>query len=391
MEEAFCPSPSEKRWIMCMTKEQVFFIQVIRDHLNKDNTFIPDELNWDNIKKYAKQQQLEGIFYSQTKNPAFLSAFSSTAFYSSNRAVLLKNLLKEISTPYFIIKGSEVAQLYPVPALRTMGDTDIVVRDRASVHEVLLSQGYECRSKNDDREWQYYKMNMEFELHDRLVYNEAVNDGKQELFFNDFWKHVKDGKLDWNFHFMFLVFHLRKHFMNSGVGFRQFMDLAVVIKNTDMDWYWIEEKLREIELLPFFKVVLSFLKRWFDIEPPIDATEIENDFYEVATDKIFKDGIFGFDNEDNKEAFAINSSRGSGKFGQISLALKNVFPSYKEMKRTLQYSFIDGKPFLLPVAWIYRIFCGRKKMDAGIKAVKSSFVSAEEIEKRELMYKQWGL
>ena len=31
---------------------------------------------------------------------------------------------------------------------------------------------------------------------------------------------LRKGQLNSNFHFMFLIFHLRKYFMNSGIGFR---------------------------------------------------------------------------------------------------------------------------------------------------------------------------
>lgn len=147
--------------------------------------------------------------------------------------------------PYFVIKGPEIAEYYPVPALRTMGDVDIVVKDRSVAHEVMIKQGFTNITKLSDREWQYYKMNMEFELHDRLVYKELINMDLQEVFFNDFWKYVENNKIDLNFHFVFLIYHLKKHFMNSGVGFRQFVDLAVLIKNAELNWDWIEITLKK--------------------------------------------------------------------------------------------------------------------------------------------------
>ena len=36
----------------------------------------------------------------------------------------IEKAFTEVQIPYYIVKGSEIARLYPVPALRSMGDTD---------------------------------------------------------------------------------------------------------------------------------------------------------------------------------------------------------------------------------------------------------------------------
>ncbi len=374
-----------------MTKEKQFFLQVVCDHINGNKTKSHFDLEWDIIKLYAKQQQMEGIFYAQTKNKDFLPAFSAAVCCASNRDELLKNLLPELNMPYFIIKGSEIAEYYPVPALRTMGDIDIVVEDRSIAHKVMIKQGFTNITKYPDREWQYYKMNMEFEIHDRLVYKEPINISLQEMFFNDFWKYVENDKLDLNFHFVFLVYHLKKHFMNSGVGFRQFVDLAMLIKNAELNWKWIEIKLEEIELINFARVVFAFIKRWFNISAPIELAVIDDRFYEDATSTIFKNGIFGFDNEDNEDAMNINVGIVQGKKGQLLLAIRKIFPSYQIMRNIKKYSFVDRRPFLLPVAWLYRFICVRKKISSNINEVSDFFPSNEKAENRKSMYRQWGL
>jgi len=398
-----------------MTREQEFFLQVLSDHLNGKATNPPEGLDWPQIAKYAKSHEVEGIIYHQCKdylskheelasvNDRLSRATAAAVFYYANRTAMVERLTEALDAegiPYFIVKGAEVAQFYPVPAYRTMGDTDLVVHteDRERVHAIMLAQGYENVSKFPDREWQYYQNKMEFELHDHLVYSEVVNVDEHTAYFNDFWKYVKDGELDWGFHFMFLLLHLRKHFMNSGVGFRQFMDLAVVAdaKRDSVDWDWVENELNRLDLLRFAGNCFGFCKRWFGTQSPLPAAEVEDDFFEAATEKIFIDGIFGFENDENTKNTAINEARksaGSNWVSMLRMATRRAFPGYQTLIKSEHYAFLKGKPLLLPAAWIYRIFRGvfRGKVDTGVKLVSESFASKEAYNKRNDMLNKWGL
>ena len=376
-----------------MTQGQQFFIQILSDFIHEKKSMIPDELNMDELMRYGKLHEMMGIIYHQTGLPQFQTAFFYTMYTSKNRRRLLDELTAEFDFPWFLVKGTEVAELYPIPELRTMGDCDIVIhsQDREVAHGIFLKQGFENKSKYPDREWQYYKMNMEFELHDHLIYTENVNNPKQEIFFNNFWKYVSDNKLDWNFHFLYLVSHLRKHFMNEGVGFRPFVDLTIIINRVDLDWDWIEEYAEKTELRSFLRTVLAFCSRWFQIEVPIGITELDEDFYEVSTRRIFENGIFGYNNEDNGQSDMINLYRKRGRLGAFDCVVKEIFIPYRLLSNVPKYSFVKGRPYLTSVAWIYRIFSERKNIGHKVLSLKKYFVSSEKIEKREDMYSRWGL
>lgn len=118
---------------------------------------------------------------------------------------------------------------------------------------------------------------------------------------------------------------------------------------------------------------------------------IENPFYEAATNKIFEDGVFGFDNEENNLSAVANEFRKNGRLGLIRKAIRTVFPSYQNLRTVPKYSFIDGKPYLLPVVWVYRFFVGKKREKHFRKMINDSFFSTEQVTEREKMYRQWGL
>ena len=392
-----------------MTVEQNYFLMIISDHLGRRKSKEPPlSINWNSLFQIARIHQLDGILFFQCKRflPEEIRSileerFGSTLYLSANRGKIVARLFDSLDSEkieHFEIKGSAVASYYPFPVLRTMGDTDIVVHteDRQRVHEILLSQGFENVSSCEVREWVYLKNQMEFEIHDHLIYEETINRNVHEEFFEVFWQFVKDGELDWNFHFLFILLHLRKHLMNCGVGFRQFIDVAVVTKNNkQLDWSWIEEKLIWLDMLEFARTVFALNNAWFGIKSPIMIKEIDDDFYLNATEQVFNNGVFGFNNDDNKDNYAVNIVRENSnrKLAMLCNAISKVFPSYKSLIIIPHYSFLKGKKWLLPVAWIYRLYRGvkNKHVSRGMKLVKTSFTSNETIEKRSEWLEKWGL
>ena len=124
------------------------------------------------------------------------------------------------------------------------------------------------------------------------------------------------------------------------------------------------------------------------------ASDVEE--AEAATEKIFIDGIFGFENEENRSNTAINTARKSSYpklLAMLGTAIRKVFPSYQTLIRSEHYAFLAGKPLLLPATWIYRIFrgifCG--KTSVGVRRVSESFASKDAYHKRDNMLNKWGL
>lgn len=132
-----------------------------------------------------------------------------------------------------------------------------------------------------------------------------------KAFFNDCWKYVEDGAVDPSFHFLFLLLHLRKHFINMGVGFRQFMDVAV-LEREELNWPWIEKKLRELELWAFAEKVFALNEVWFGVAPPLGIEPVDQSFIGEATELILRNGVFGFDNKENKHNVAVNIVKSEG-------------------------------------------------------------------------------
>ena len=308
----------------------------------------------------------------------------------------IEETFRENGIVFFLIKGPVVAQYYPVPALRTMGDLDIVIHreDRDRAHEILLQLGFANTSHLEDREWQYFRNDLEYELHDHLVYRETVNREKLEAFFNDFWLFVKEGKLDAGFHFLFLLLHLRKHLMNNGAGFRMFMDLALTgMKESELNWPWIREKLEELELLPFAQVCAGFIHRWFGVVLPLEEKLPDHAFYEAATEAVLANGVFGFDNAENRVNSTANIARQMGywRLELVRRTLRLVFPPYHMMLKSRYGGFVENRKWLLPAAWVYRLFRASGPILRGQRDLPFHHVSGEQVRQRDEYLRQWGL
>ena len=391
-----------------MTPEQEYFLQILADHLNGRSTAPRQDLDWNILKEYSHAHQVEGIMYYQCKDfmPAEVCAFCKkffkvSLFYYVNRKKLIQNIREAFTAneiPFFIAKGLEVAKYYPVPGLRTMGDTDMIVhvQDRERAAKTLADLGFAYDHEYTGKELVYTYNGMEFELHYNLVYDETVTLAEHQAFFNNCWDYVQDGELDHSFHFLYLMTHLRKHLMNMGVGFRQFMDIAVVARNdVALNWPWIEKKLDELRLRRFTEVCFALTERWFGLPAPIETAGLEDAFIRHAAEKIFADGVFGFDNKDNEIAYVSNEVRdfkGPRWLARLSMIRRHAFPGYHHFQGNDKYAFFDGKPWLLPAAWCYRIYLLlRGQTTTGKEALERIMTPNQLLDAREEELRKWGL
>ena len=394
-----------------MDLNQQFFINILSDHVHGIKTKSTDEIDWDEVLKLSKSHQVEGIVYHQCKEfmpPDVLRVFDSitsiTLYYYANRRAALNEVirkLKEKEISYVVVKGFSIAKYYPIPELRTMGDCDIIVhrKDMPVTMNMMRSLGYRGIDNDKADSWECAKNRMAFEIHDRLVSDVDFLKQEQERFFNEYDAYVVDGELDWNFHFLFLIIHLRKHFMNSGVGIRQFMDLAVLIQNCqELDWSWIEGKLTDLELLRFTQICFKLLEKWFSVALLINCNSVNIDrvFYEQVTERILNNGVFGKDDIRNIGNFDRNvliKSEGWMVFRRARYLIRNVFPPYDYMRTYPECNYVDGRPYLLVIAWVHRFFyySKRKNRNTVRRVMSGAFTDKERLEEQEEFHKKMGL
>ena len=370
-------------------------LRVLAAHLHGRPSRIPVT---EGLLKDADRHEVEAIVYWQTRARELEKAFFYDIATDRKRRRLdreIRETLKEAGIPCFSVKGLFVADYYPMPALRTMGDIDYVTTDRPAVQAALEKKGYVFPKTNGVTDWHFSKSGIEFELHSRLIYDVRFGSKTQVRYINDCWRHYEDGAINVNFHFVYMVIHLRKHLL-EGVGFRQFYDFAVLIKNAGdiFDWEWIRGELKKISLLSFAEVCFGLCQKWFKVPPPFEIPALPYGFSREAAEEIGRNGVFGTDRKDLRINPNKHMNR-SAKYGYLAAQgarfLQRVFPSYEEMTLYPQYGFLDGRRYLLPVAWICRFFMDFFRIDKWKKLEAETQVSRNEFEKRNLSLRKWGL
>lgn len=393
-------------------------MRIISDHLQGRKTNLSDsmaaELDWAQIYRYAQIHQLEGILFHQLQaffagKKEYISIASQLEkskaaciyYYALNSHAIdeIQNTFQVYNIRFFPVKGLEIASCYPIPMYRTMGDLDIVVfpKEKVKASKTLEKLGYTLLEKNFGLQFRKQSINLELDTH--LLHKETLENNKRRRYFDTCWKYLivdSDGKyhLDINFHYVYLVEHIKKHFRTRGIGFRQFIDLAVFAqKHSELDWEWIKIQLQKIDLWKFAVLAHTYIYIWWGMESPFSIEKLEQNFYEETTDYVFSSGVFGFENKNQSlyvaEAY-LNSDRRTGFFTHFIYIMRNTFIPYSKMITLPYCSFIAGKKWLLPYGWIYRVYYKLKRKGCSGKN-KVSIESKEIMDNHRNLMKKWNI
>ena len=394
-----------------ITKERSFFIKMLSDHLTGQQTTDPGNIDWMEVANLARSHQVDGILYRQCKEylpkeikQSLASAYVATLLSFVNRKKALDEVTEALNNEgitFFEVKGFKIAQYYPIPELRTMGDCDLIIHrsEMPSAIAVMRNLGYSGIDNDHTHDWDCNKNDITFELHDWLVQNVEHTQPDQEAFFNEhFDEYVHEGILDWNFHFLYLLMHLRKHFMNTGVGIRQFVDIAVFLhQGPALNWQWIESRLEELRLLKFAQSCFTLIHNWFGVDSPIEGALLDDDFSEKVTEKILDNGVFGFQNESNQGNYERNVLIKSGKYlfaNRLKLLIQKTFPPYSNMRAYPGTNYVDGRPYLLPVAWFHRFILYKRRHGEKStirRIVNGSLTRQERLNEQKYYFDNMGL
>ena len=371
-----------------MTSEEIF-ISALGDFINKRKSLIDighdDETSLINL---AKKHNVGGIIYHQINIQELKKNFAATLALNLNREIEAELLFQTLSQfEYFPIKGECLAPLYPVPQLRTMGDMDIMIReqDRLAIHALLCNNLGYINTTQGKTVWNYRKRGLELEIHTKMINAKFNYDQKFEEYFSKCWDYVSGHELEWNYHFLYLIAHLRKHFMYSGVGFRQFMDIAIAELNVNLDWHWIEKEAKAIGLFDFMRTVLSYIDKWFGIKSPYGMVELEHNLFDISTKFILDNGVFGFANTENEDNISVNQYIDTGKKDIYGL-VRRAFPKHDQLVRE-GYMAEEQSGIRIPFAWGKRIWDKRSRY----RQLKKLVLSSDRINKRKQLYIHWGL
>ncbi len=390
-----------------MVREATYLIELCRAHLNGESVRLDENIDYEKLFSLSTAHNLGALIFcvintSENKDAVPKEAFGKfqSAFYDSvmlydMQGLIIEetdSLLTENKIKHLFFKGAELREYYPVPQARVMGDVDLLYNesDRDKVKALLSENGYKPVNSNGPV-YDYEKDGVKLEAHTKIISGKIGGANAEPLTdramdFAEF--DGMRGELEKEFHFVYLIAHLAHHFWFYGAGIRLVFDLAVFQKRFELDFEKIFSMLTAIKLDGFARVILSVCEKWFKVgEGYTDNTEETERF-------ILSYGVFGNSNR-NRSAVIERKELEEGKNSSgLATRLRLLFPPYEKLRDIPYIKFIEGRPYLTPLAWIYRIFYNFKYRKSFVKEATKNIGSDESKKEaqRELAYfKEIGL
>ncbi|MBQ9532008.1 MAG: nucleotidyltransferase family protein [Eubacterium sp.] len=384
-----------------MNNEKKYLVKLCRDFLNSEKTDLDESIDYSMLFELSNAHNLSAVVFSVIKNAPNKSIVNNEAYkkfeddfynaifrYSFQGSVIeeLSSLFEKNEIKHIFFKGAQIRDYYPVSEARVMGDIDILIypesRDRAK--EILVENGYELVNSNGPV-YDYKKNGVTVEVHTKII-SGKVGSSNAEGCFLDAMEHASfdgyRGKLDNSYHFAYLLTHIAHHFWFYGAGVKLILDLAAFLREENVDMNAVSEKMKEIGLEDFSKVILSVCKKWFD------EGEAYTDNIKTTEEFLVSFGAFGNLNR-NKAAVVERKELEEGKeTSRFMTKLRLAFPPYEKLKNIPYISFIEGRPYLIGAAWIYRFYYNFKNRRNFVKKATKTIGSEQtkDFAKKELDY-----
>ena len=368
-------------------------LQIIKSVLNTQTISITGDIDWADLIKLAQKHGVMAYVYHYVKSYAEICLDNSTTSYLEKRYasevfrnVLQMNAVEQLKGAFeknniisLFIKGAQTKKRYPNEILRSMGDIDFLYKAEQDklLKTVMTDLGYKYESNG--RVHDVYKKgeSLIVEAHRELISPSS----SYEQFGLGIWERVRKTSdnnsvciMSLEDEIIFNIIHLASHFKKGGAGIRFVIDIWIY-RQIEADWLYIESELTKLDLLLFYKKVLSVAEKWFG---NIDITD---DTITAMEQYIVYGGIFGD---------SANKSNAVVADGKIPYLKRVLFPPFKDMQS--MFPWLKRK-IMLPFAWGLR---GVNSIISRRKNVKKLLgpVGKGKVEKgKELaaFYKECGL
>jgi hypothetical protein len=239
---------------------------------------------------------------------------------------------KDNEIPLIIIKGPAIARLYNSMQCRTMGDLDILVKnkDTGQARKIIEKMGYHYNRNEHQKEhpvhWGYKKADgLYLELHRSLLNPSFLGKRATDHWYKSIWDNCQILNYE-EIHFMAMssedelinqILHFATHLVYGSVKIRNIYDIALLIKKfgEDIKWEYIKEILTELGIETFSQLVFSICNKYLDVEVPGQML-IASDC-DIPKSKPYKDYItedqflekFVFSNKATKKGWRVVSSK----------------------------------------------------------------------------------
>lgn len=341
--------------------------------LDKKPENMPGEIDPEMFFKFCLYHKVENIAYMSLRNTDtsdipenVMSLFKEFYMHSISLEATQQYYLDIITEEfekndidYLVLKGRELARLYPSSDMRQSSDLDIYIgRDNAQkAKQIMLDNGFEIEAYSDNNDnHDEYRIDKQIlcELHRVLIQNnyawqEECNKITDRLILNEGSKHCY--KMSNEDFYLYNLAHTAKHMKFSGIGIKVFLDLWLILKyyKETLDWDYISEKLEKCKMSEFDKNARKLCEYWFEEKETDDARILKMAKYVALS------GWIGTQEQEKSTELAQKAGKsGSVKMAKIRKCADVIFAPYESM--TVKYPVLKKHKWLTPLCRIHRGF-----------------------------------
>lgn len=276
-----------------------YFIYLLGCHLNGVAPKGEKLSNWPQIYNLAEKNKVTAIIaYELKKLPEDMQPKGELLelFYQSlDKAkeefdsrlcsmAIFMSTMTGARIPHLIIKGTALRNNYPVPALRSGKDIDVIVHplDYSKAIEVLKQRGLTELSvtRNQAQMKSYDDI---FEIRTEL---EHINI-QSKIYFSTPFDDISEAmgctyKLKAVYHLLYLVTHLAHHLKEGGAGVRMIMDMDVLIRShRNLDIHEFLALCDNIKIGKTAQALIALSKKLFNTPVAINFTFEDGDTHKL--------------------------------------------------------------------------------------------------------------
>ena len=364
---------------------------------------MPPGIDEEKFIKFSSFHKVDNIVYmvigdrlSQENRLRLESSYNRSVMVQATQQYYLERVestFEDNGIDYLVLKGRELARLYPSEDMRQSSDFDIYIgRDNAQKgKELMLELGFniEAYSDTDDDHDEYIIDNFVMcELHrvliqDNYLWQEECNKIPERLIPCEGTKHCY--KMSYEDFYVYNLAHAAKHMKFSGVGIRVFLDQWLISKRLGdkIDWSKTEETLKRADLLDFDRHARGLYEYWFEGKEPSNPQLIKRmELYVAAS------GWVGTYNQHTATELAEQAGKTNSKaVAKLRKFIEIICEPYESMIG--RYPILKTHRWMLPLCRIHRLFRAILFRRNVVKMVSNELDNADMDEgKRILNFKQ---
>lgn len=314
-----------------------------------------------------KRRVIRSIWLQTQRTDGFLNIYRS---------------LKKAGIKSLVVKGIVCRHLYEKSDYRPSGDEDIVIRRdlMEKADEIFLSEGFLAKNQEPDRLKQqtiaylhpingtYVEVQPEL-FEEQVAILNNLNKDFEDMFETCIVERIQGEDiytLEPTKHFLYIIYHAFKHFIDGGVGIRQVCDMVMMAEHyhDEIDWYYVKKRLKQLHLDEFCKNLGYIAEEYLGFNYGKGKNK-EVDYIPLLLD-LLDAGVFGQTSDERKGSsgmtmMAVDNARTKDVDGESYL-----FPSYEYMKVSVPWLEKNHGCFqllmLLELFVIYFVQCLLRKV-----------------------------